>query len=68
MYNLLTAVILTMLFSWIASWNAAVRSRMAWLVGGGRDWKGLWAMVAVKGHIQVADVVDWCVADHTSLL
>ena len=25
-------------------------------------------MVAVKGHIQVADVVDWCVADHTSPL
>ena len=25
-------------------------------------------MVAVKGHVQVADVVDWGVADHSSTL
>ena len=25
-------------------------------------------MVAVKGHVQVAEVVDWCVANHTSPL
>ena len=25
-------------------------------------------MVVVKGHDQVADMVDWRVADHTSLL
>ena len=24
--------------------------------------------VVIKGHVQVADVVDWCDADHTSPL
>ena len=38
-----------------------------WRVGGG-DWRGLWGMVTVQGHVQVADMVDWCAADHTSLL
>ena len=28
------AVIAAMLFSWMASWNASLRSRMAWLAGG----------------------------------
>ena len=35
---------------------------------GSVDWRGLEAMVAVKDHIQVVNVVDWCVADHTSPL
>ena len=41
---------------------------VGWLRAGGGDQRVLWAMVAVQGHVQVADAVDWCVADHTSLL
>ena len=41
---------------------------VGWRRAGGGDQRGLWATVAVQGHVQVADMVDWCVADHTSLL
>ena len=37
-----------------------------WVDSSGR--RGRWGIAAVQGYIQVADVVDRCAADYTSLL
>ena len=64
-----------MSFFWMAASNAAVRSRIKWLGGGGESLAVVEESREVGGpsllfraRVQVADVVDQCAADHTFLL
>ena len=43
--------------------------RRWWEFGdGGGEQGGWWTITVVQGGVQVADVVDWCAADHAFLL